>query len=79
MGVSLDYLQLLHDKHETWLVRKEGVSAYLKDVPVLVLRCDEEFESNPHVQQEHMTKIVHFLEAHYSIPLSVSAKEVLLL
>ena len=37
VGVSLDYLALLHQKHENWLVKKEEVASCVSDVPVLVL------------------------------------------
>lgn len=60
MGVAYDYLLKLHNKHEEWLVQKIGVMPYLKDTPVLVLPCDNDFEYDIEEQERHIEKIVHF-------------------
>lgn len=72
-SVTLDYLQLLHDKHEKWLIQKEGVSSYIKDTPVLVIPVDQEFENDRDIQKAHMAKIIDFLEVQYEIPGTLSA------
>ena len=72
-SVTLDYLQLLHDKHEKWLIHKEGIDVALKDVPVLVIPVNDEFETDRDVQKAHMAKIIDFLEVQYDIPGSLSA------
>ena len=59
-AVSLSYLDLLHQKHERWLIDKEGVDPQIKDVPVLVLHCNEDFEHNVDEQKKHVQKIVEF-------------------
>lgn len=63
-AVSLEYLQLLHDKHEKWLIEKEGVASYLQQVPVLVLPCDADFEHDVTEQKRHMERIVEFFTVH---------------
>lgn len=64
-NVTLSYFELLHEKHESWLLN-------LKEIPVLVLKCDEDFESNSALQKEHMMQIVQFLEKTYAIPMHIS-------
>ena len=58
--VPLSYLQKLNQKHEKWLLEKEGIEEYLKDVPVLSLECDVDFEDNKQEQQKHVDDIVSF-------------------
>lgn len=64
--VSLDYLTLLHEKHEAWLVRKEKVGKDVKDIPVLCLDCNEDFEHNKQQQQKHAESIVNFIGQYYT-------------
>lgn len=53
VGVPLEYLQQIHDRHEEWL-RGEGDGAAVageRRVPVLELDCSEEFEADSQRQQ----------------------------
>lgn len=74
LGVTSDYLQLLHDKHERWLIEKQGVTEYIRETPVLVIPCNEEFETDRDMQKAHMAKIIDFLEIQYEIPGALSAR-----
>lgn len=70
--VSLDYIKYLHDKHEEWLVHKRGLTPALEQTPVLILDCNDEFETVVDVQKKHMQEIVSFLETNFNIPAQIS-------
>lgn len=58
--VALAYIQQLHAYHEQWLIRKELVAENLRDIPVLTLTCDRDFEHDRYEQEKHMDQIVAF-------------------
>lgn len=65
--VSLDYLKKLHEKHENWLIEKQDCAYYLKDIPILVLEVDSEFEKNKSFMNELQEKIVNFMALHKNV------------
>lgn len=65
--VPLKYFEQMHDQHERYLLNKENVLETLKDVPVLVLDGNQEFENNLEIQNNHFEKIQEFLLKTYPI------------
>jgi deoxyadenosine/deoxycytidine kinase len=61
-AVSLDYLTKIHEKHERWLIEKKDIMHGLADVPVLVLDCNRDFESNSDEQMNHAARIRDFFQ-----------------
>lgn len=59
-AVSLEYLTMIHQKHEDWLIAKKNVPHYLQSAPVLSLECNEDFESNSTELAKHFTAIENF-------------------
>ena len=59
-NVPLEYLKMLDQKHNSWLVEKSGEVYFVKDVPVLVLDCDKDFELDKEEQLKHLTAIAQF-------------------
>uniref|UniRef100_A0A1A7XIB6 deoxyguanosine kinase n=2 Tax=Iconisemion striatum TaxID=60296 RepID=A0A1A7XIB6_9TELE len=63
--VKLDYLDKLHAQHERWLVEKSTEIHFdkLRKIPVLLLDAGVEFQSDPDVQEQFITKVKNFLDA----------------
>lgn len=61
-GVELDYLDKLHTQHERWLIEKSTKLHFekLKRIPVLELDASVEFESDPEVREQFITKVKNF-------------------
>ncbi len=59
--ISLEYIKQIHACHEDFLVHKKDVLAELKDVPVLILDCNEEFEADTEKFAAHAEKVSSFV------------------
>uniref|UniRef100_UPI0037E8FEA0 deoxyguanosine kinase, mitochondrial isoform X1 n=2 Tax=Semicossyphus pulcher TaxID=241346 RepID=UPI0037E8FEA0 len=61
-GVKLDYLDKLHVQHEKWLVEKSTELHFekLKQIPVLQLDASVEFQRDPEVREQFITKVKNF-------------------
>ena len=60
-NLSFDYIQKIHQRHEDILIHKKDVDESLKEVPVLILNCDEEFETNNLQFHKHLQTLEAFL------------------
>eukprot|EP00281_Chroomonas_sp_CCMP1168_P020846 CAMPEP_0206227866 /NCGR_PEP_ID=MMETSP0047_2-20121206/8858_1 /ASSEMBLY_ACC=CAM_ASM_000192 /TAXON_ID=195065 /ORGANISM="Chroomonas mesostigmatica_cf, Strain CCMP1168" /LENGTH=284 /DNA_ID=CAMNT_0053651059 /DNA_START=10 /DNA_END=864 /DNA_ORIENTATION=- len=63
--ISLEYLKSLHDRHDTWLCPESGKVDFCGVSPpkLLVLDCDQEFESDTVRYQEVLGQVRTFLKA----------------
>lgn len=60
-NITLKYLRQIHQKHESLLLTEKNKNPHIAIAPVLVLDCNEEFESNEKKLQEHLLKVQEFI------------------
>jgi deoxyadenosine/deoxycytidine kinase len=59
--ISFDYVKQIHDYHERFLIHKVDILPSLKNVPVLILDCNEDFEESTQKQGELIDQVQKFL------------------
>ncbi len=67
-SISLEYIQQIHNCHESFLVEKKDILAELQDVPVLILDCNDEFETTPEQFKKHAKAVASFINAETATP-----------
>ena len=61
--ITLKYLKQIDECHDQFLLQQHTMLPELKNVPVLVLDCNQEFEQNSSKFQEHGEQIRSFITA----------------
>lgn len=59
--VTLSYLEQIDQRHEELLIKKQNILESLKNVPVLTLNCNDEFETNADLLAEHLQSVQYFM------------------
>ena len=67
-SLTLEYIKQVDYWHNHFLVKKEEVTQTIKQVPVLVLDCNEDFSENESNMRLHLDKISTFLERTQAAP-----------
>lgn len=63
-NITFAYLKQIHQQHEKFLIERSGLLDGLKQVPILLLDCNKDFEENDTVRHEHFEKVQEFMLTH---------------
>jgi len=62
-GVTIDYLNQLHDKHEAWLHKREFSNEnIMQDIPILEIDCNMEFHDNEEIKGKMLEQVREFVK-----------------
>ncbi|MBD3272761.1 AAA family ATPase [Candidatus Dependentiae bacterium] len=59
--LTLAYVKQIDQWHEKFLVKKEEIHKNLKNIPVLQIDCNTDFENNPKILKKHLEQINNFI------------------
>ncbi len=60
-NITFAYLKQIHNYHEKFLCTHEGILPELKNVPVLILDANQEFQHDSQRLQEHLEQLTNFI------------------
>lgn len=60
-NITLEYLRQIHEKHESFLLKEKNKNPYIAITPVLILDCNQEFETDEKTLKEHLHKVKEFI------------------
>jgi deoxyadenosine/deoxycytidine kinase len=61
-SITLNYLKEIDKRHDEFLIEKKDLSKNLKNVPVLTLDCNFDFENNRKKESEILDKVNNFIK-----------------
>jgi len=64
ISVTKSYLETIHQRHEDWLIAHKPtvrIAEEIQDAPILVIDCDEEFQTNETRKQEMVAAVRKFM------------------
>jgi len=62
-GVTIDYLNQLHEKHEAWLHRREFSNEnIMSDIPILEIDCNVEFHDDEAIKTRMLDQVRDFVK-----------------
>jgi deoxyadenosine/deoxycytidine kinase len=61
-SISIEYVRDIDRAHDNFLIEKKGIAPSIRNIPVLVLDCNEDFVENPKKMKIHTFKVNDFLQ-----------------
>ncbi len=61
-NITIAYIKKIASNHEKFLIKKDNISENIKNVPILILDCSEDFLNNEENLQKHLAKLKNFID-----------------
>jgi len=68
-NMTLQYINQIAQRHEDFLIKKVDILQSIKEIPVLILDCNEEFETNAENLAAHLEEVQYFMHKTYQTSL----------
>lgn len=75
--LSMQYLKQISEKHREFLIEKKDVLAEIANVPVLIINCDKEFETDAEQLNKHLASVENFLLQTSAEPLPATSSNII--
>lgn len=64
-SIPLEYLIALNEKYDLLFLSKENIHECIKNIPILIINCDENFENNSKIWENMVYLIKDFIYANF--------------
>lgn len=64
-NLPLEYLSKLNEKYDLLFLQKESINKLIKDIPILVINCNEDFENNSKIWENMVQLVKDFINTHF--------------
>jgi deoxyadenosine/deoxycytidine kinase len=66
-NIPLEYLQSLDNYHNLWLLDKKNIHDRIKNIPTLVINCNEDFENNSKTWENMVSLVQEFITINFKV------------
>lgn len=63
--IPIEYLESLHNKYNELLINQKNINQFIKNIPILTINCNENFENNSEIWENMVYLIQDFMYTNF--------------